>query len=152
MSYILSRKYARKSDPDFVVAAARAIYCDYTLSRMDEKGTTPGQCELTEVLPETAPWAFNLARNFTIELWCLLCTGSKTKLPLDWNPEPSHLNAATDKLLTHLQSMPDNGHADRDRSDENLGWYAAMQAMGHGVGLRECGIDIDRLPHLEATP
>ncbi len=64
MSYILSTKYARKSDSDFVIAAARAIYCDWYLSDEKREARLGGQCELTDVIPETQRWAFRSARMF----------------------------------------------------------------------------------------
>ncbi len=151
MTYILSREHARKSDSDFTVAAARAIYCDYTLNRMDEKGTTPGGCELTEVLPATQPWAFKLARRFTVECWLRLCLHSRLK-QFNGALPPARVALASERLVAYLQSLPGIRPADRERTPDILGWYAAMQAMGHGVGLRECGIDVGRLPHLEAWP
>lgn len=132
MSYILSRKYARKSDSDFVVAAARALYCDYMLSAHPARYERSG-AELTELIPETQRWAFRQARHFAARV-------VETKMPQ---------RATLDSVLAEWFST---WKGDREATEENAGWYAAMQAMGHGVGLYDAGgLDID-LPHIEAMP
>lgn len=126
MSYILSRKFACKDDSDFVVALARCIYCDWFLSDpvRESRVLSPG-VDLTECIPETQRWAFQRARGY------LLSLESESGMPLA-------------KLLDEWQAdakEADPVHVDRDASLENLGWYCGMQAVGHGVGLRNCGVD-----------
>lgn len=131
MSYILSAKHARKSDSEFVIAAARAFYCDWYLSdeARERRVSGPG-VELTEVIPETQRWAFALARKFVAQLE----------------------QAAGQSLPFILADFEASWDGDRDYSEENAGWYAAMEAMGHGVGLFLFGIDFDPMPRVEVYP
>lgn len=131
MSYVLSTKHARRSDPDFVVAAARAFYCDWYLSdEARERRVSGAGVELTEVIPETQRWAFKLARRFV-----------------------ERLEAAAGHSLPHiLTDFEASWSGDLDYSEENAGWYAAMEAMGHGVGLYLFSIDFDPMPRVEAYP
>lgn len=147
MSYVLSRKFARATDCDFIVAAARAFYCDWYLS--DEKRAArierPG-VELTDEIPETQRWAFRLARAFATRL--------ATRANESRGYAPPH--APTASLPTLLAEWVDIANAspggDRDPTEENFGWYAAMQAMGHGVGLNDAfGFRVE-VPHAEAYP
>jgi len=128
MSYILSTKYSRQSDSDFIIAAARAFYVDWWCNRMEELGQTDGWsgCELTEIAPETQRWAFKTAREFHHDII-------------------KHVDAS------YLDHWREQWSGDREGTDDMIGWYAAMEAMGHGVGLWEYGIDVD-LPHVEAYP
>lgn len=137
MSNILDRKFARKSDSDFVVAAARAIYCDWYLSDERREAAVSGpRVELTEVIPSTQRWAFRQARAFTGKL-------------LECKHDSQFLAPRLEAMLTGWFI---GWKGDRESSEENAGWYAAMQAMGHGVGLSDAGgIKVD-LPHLEASP
>ena len=131
MSYILSKKYARKDDSDFIVAAARAFYVDYWCSRMEELGKLPGPCELTEQAPETQRWAFKLARDFARRIVEESKEGSFT-------------------LEEYISAWASAAEAsDHFLDEETIGWYAAMQAMGSGVGLHDYGIDVT-LPYIEA--
>lgn len=133
MSYLNSTKYARKGDSTFVIAAARAFYVDWWCTRMEELGRLPGQCELTEAAPETQRWAFVLARDFVSDI------------------EGQH-DSTIDTVLSNWYAIWE-GHSDVDRepSEELAGWYAAMGAMGHDVGLGDFGIEA-KLPNVEAYP
>lgn len=132
MSYILSRKYARKSDSDFVVAAARAFYCDYMLSAHETRYSRSG-AELTELVPETQRWAFRQAREFAQKIM-------------------TQVGMPTADISIVIAEWFKDWDGDRDATEENAGWYAAMQAMGHGVGLYDAGrIEFD-VPHTEAFP
>lgn len=136
MAYILSTKHARKSDSDFVVAAARAFYVDWYLSneKRERRVSEPG-VELTEVCPETQRWAFKLARDFARQI------EEAYKLPL---------GSILDKWAEYAEAYP---YRDRDADETDLGWYAAMGAMGHGVGLSTVfGIEADEVPSIEAYP
>lgn len=134
MSYCLSTKYARKDDSDFVIAAARVIYCDWYLSdeRRERAVSGPG-VELTEVIPETQRWAFRQARKFAqaiaLKEYCS--------------------DVGIQGVLANWFKTWDG---DREPTEENAGWYAAMQAMGHGVGLDDAGGLRVELPHLEPMP
>lgn len=131
MSYVLSHKYARKSDNDFIVAAARAFYIDWYLSDPQrEKAVSGPGVELTEVCPETQRWAFALAREFVLDLE----------------------KAAGQPINNILADFEAVWYGRESYSEENAGWYAAMQAMGHGVGLWEYGIDFSPMPRVEAYP
>lgn len=141
MPYILSRKYARKSDPDFFIAAARAIYCDWYLSDERRANALGGGIELTDHIPETQRWAFERARE-----WAASMVYDQTH-GMGLTP----CRALARLLDTWRASAESNSvHVDREPTDENLGWYAAMQAMGHGVGLDCCGVECARLPYLES--
>lgn len=135
MSYILSRKYARRTDSDFVVAAARAFYCDWYLSdeRRERAISSPG-AELTESIPETQRWAFELARGFVRQLEAKGPEGNRCTI---------------EQILAMWFARWDG---DREPTEENAGWYAAMQAMGHGVGLDDAGGLCVNLPHVEPFP
>lgn len=138
MSYILSTKHARKSDRDFIVAAARAYYVCWWADNEEEKGRCHGGCELTDVAPETQPWAFKAARELAMLISLKLRRSLKYEIFLD-------------SILESWRRDADMRRADRDLTEENLGWYAAMQAMGHGVGLRDLGIVAD-IPYLDVQP
>ncbi|PWC98031.1 hypothetical protein [Azospirillum sp. TSO5] len=136
MAYVLSLKHARKSDSDFVIAAARAFYVDWYFSDLNPRKPNESKlsgCELTEEAPETQRWAFKLAREFA--------TGLVGKL----GPSLPVI------LEGWRKTWDEYAHKDRESSDENMGWYAAMEAMGHGAGLFDFGIEVD-LPHIEAYP
>lgn len=129
MSSILCRKNARKSDSDFVVAAARAFYVDWWAREQEERGRSL-RGEILDYAPPTARWAFRLARRFARD------TATALQRPL---PD----------IITDWLAQWDG---DRKASAEMAGWYAAMQAMGHGVGLNDAGgIDVD-LPYVESYP
>lgn len=55
-----------------------------------------------------------------------------------------------EKLMTLIEEI---GEGDRDNTIEHFGHYCAMQAMGHGIGLRDAfGVDVyDRIkvPYVE---
>lgn len=147
MSYVLSRKFARATDCDFIVAAARAFYCDWYLS--DEKRAArierPG-VELTDEIPETQRWAFRLARGWAFDL---------TQHALAPDRVPT-MQCGLDILPRVLERWRDSaaaaGGGDRDPTEENFGWYAAMQAMGRGVGLDDAfGFRVE-VPRTEAYP
>lgn len=129
MSYIYSTKYARKRDSTFVICAARAIYCEWYLSDEKREAAIGGQCELTDVIPETQLWAFRAAELF--ECKCREMHGD-------------------DIIGQWTEQMEASDHRQGDEDpDEMVGWYAAMEAMGHGVGLSDYGIET-QLPYLEA--
>ena len=52
-----------------------------------------------------------------------------------------------------LSTVEELGDGDRDNTIENFGHYCAMQAMGHGVGLRDAfGVKVHnmvKVPHVE---
>lgn len=130
MSYILSARYARRDDDEFTIAAARALYVDWWCSRMEELGRDKGWsgCELTELAPETQRWAFQQVRPWVQRLAEMFGPDYRDVWRELWDAYE---------------------YSDRPSDDENMGWYAAMEAMGHGVGLSDFGIDV-RLPSLEA--
>lgn len=129
MSYVLCRKNARKNDRDFIVAVARCIYVNEWTDRMERQNRDHGWAgaELTEITPATQRWAFEVARAFVMRL-------------------EDQFKQNLDEILLDWEERWDG---DREFNEENAGWYCAMQAMGHGVGLRDAGgLDIDRLPYL----
>lgn len=137
MANILSCENGRVGDGAFVIAAARAFYVDWWVSWAEEHRPSliRPQCELTEIAPATARWAFALARSFVTELE--RCLGK----PLD-------------ALLEEWEASwtPDRPR-DGEWSEQLAGWYAAMEAMGHGVGLFLFGIEVGRhMPMIEAYP
>ena len=135
-----STRYARKSDSDFVLAAGRAFYVDYwAMIGQDENGNggngdkVPGGCDLLDYAPQTQRWALALARSFVADL------ERKFARPIAG-------------LIEEWRTTAEGArYCDRDPTDINLGFYAAMEAMGHGVGLGDMGIDVD-LPYIEAYP
>jgi hypothetical protein len=137
MANILSCEHARVGERIFVIAAARAFYVDWWVSWAEEHRPSllRPQCELTEIAPATRRWAFALARSFVVELERALGK------PLDALLEEWEAAWTPDR--------PRNG----EYSEENAGWYAAMEAMGHGVGLFLFDIDVGRrMPSIEAWP
>ena len=141
MSTIDCRKYARQTDCDFVVAAARAFYCEWYLSddRREASVSGPG-VELTDVIPETERWAFAMARQFAEEF-----------------ERRNRDNIGHDEAIAYTsfwlgQSDEFKRHQTNNNSELEAGWYAAMQAMGHGVGLADYGIDDVDCGHVEVYP
>lgn len=130
MTDVLDRKLARQTDSDFIVAAARAIYCDWYLSdpKREARVTGPG-VELTGVIPHTQRWAFDRARKFAVDLCDKLGEQSLEALLKSWEPI---------------------WNGDRDFTEENAGWYAAMGAMGHGVSLYDAGRIEVNYPYLSS--
>jgi hypothetical protein len=130
MPNILCRKNAAPDDRDFVVAAARAFYCDWYLSDEARAAaiTSPG-VELTEMIRETEAWAFDLARSFLADF--------------------EAANKPIDALLEEFSKL---WKGDREFGESTVGWYAGMEALGHGVGLFDYGIDIENMPRVEAYP
>lgn len=138
MSYLLSKKHARKDDCDFIVAAARAFYVDWWCNRMGELGKLPGGCELTDVAPETQPWAFKQARD----LARYICLDKRRSLRYD-----IFLSYVITDWIKESEAYE---YRDREPTEDILGWYAAMSSMGHGVGLEDLGISSYGIRRMES--
>lgn len=139
-------RYARKSDGDFVLAAGRAFWADYWANRNEDK-IGPGT-EILDLAPQTPRWALKLGRKLMHAL------ADTYKIPATYGvpPRPYRDSIRDSALCAKLRFAADRDKGDRYPSDSNLGWYAAMQAMGHGVGLECCGLESIRVPYMEACP
>lgn len=94
-----------------------AFFADAWASYEDEFGEGTGGCEILNILPsETDPAALEAAQGLADKMEKL-------------NGEP----------LTAILARGEGG--DRPCTPEFFGHYAAMQAMGHGVGLESVGFD-----------
>lgn len=138
-----STRYASKSEHPFVLAAARAFYVDWWLN-VDPDASGEGRnsrrigsgCEILDIAPQTQRWAIKLARQFAADI-------------------ATRYGTSLEHILEQWQAYAETAdHADREATIENLGFYAAMQAMGHGVSLWDCGVELGApgLPRVEAYP
>lgn len=110
-----------------------------------------------------------MARAFFVTAWAeqaeecghQFAPGERIDLSAPRDTDPSALHAARTlkfdmerKFDMSLEALYEAHPADRvpeavDPLDpERWGWYAAMGAMGHGVGLWDFGIDLD-VPYVE---
>lgn len=118
---------------EFEKHAARAFFASAWADACDEAG--PGidaGVEIMDVMPDTLdPAAVHAART--------LCMDMERK-----NGKPMA------ELLAWIQTVADG---DRPATAENFGHYAAMQALGHGVGLYDAFgrkvYEAIRVPHVE---
>lgn len=116
------------SDNEFIHHAALAFFASAWADAVDY--SVPGG-EIMDAMPdEVDPAATHAARTLLFDML--------------------RANACAD-AATLLAKCPDDG--DRPHSLEMLGHYAAMQAMGHGVGLGDAFGDHDclRVPYIEFT-
>jgi len=60
--------------------------------------------------------------------------------------------AAGQPLHDILADFEASWDGDRPYSEVSAGWYAAMEAMGHGVGLFDFGINFEPMPRIKAYP
>jgi len=122
-------QHAVPSDTLFVLAAARAIWTEIWLEQNAD--TLPAGAYIDDYVPETPVQSLEEARHFVQRVLSKAQKGSVDALLTEWRKRWS----------------PD---ADPPYSPACAGWYAAMEAMGHGVGLFRFGVQVD-LPYLEPT-
>jgi len=106
-------------EQEFELHAARAFFASAWADACEEAGeeaTLSGR-EIMSVMPETVdPAAVHAARTLRFDI--------------------ERANGKTvAQLMAYIIAQPDKG--DRPRTPEYFGHYAAMQAMGHGVGLHD---------------
>ena len=119
---------------EFELHAARAFFASAWADAADESDDSPigPGTEIMDVMPsEIDPAAIHAAQTLRMDM--------------------ERINGATiDELMTRIESM---AHGDRPATLEYLGHYAAMQAMGHGVGLHDAfGSEVHdsiRVPYCE---
>ncbi len=103
---------------DFEKHAARAFFASAWADAAEdaENGPNLSGCEIMDVMPsEVDPAALHAARTLRMDI--------------------ERVNGASvDELMTRIESM---ANGDRPATMEFFGHYAAMQAMGHGVGLHD---------------
>lgn len=100
------------ANEEFVHHAARAFFACAWADRMEEAGVTLRGEVMDQMPDEIDPAAVHAARTLLFDML--------------------RANACVDAAAL-LALCPDDG--DRPHTAEMLGHYAAMQAMGHGVGL-----------------
>ncbi len=101
---------------EFEKHAARAFFASAWADAADESDDSPigPGTEIMDVMPvDIDPAALHAARTLRMDI-------ERTN------------GASVDDLMTRIESMADG---DRPATMEFFGHYAAMQAMGHGVGL-----------------
>ena len=114
--------------------AARAFFASAWADMCDEEGPgVPAGAEIMDVMPaEIDPAATHAARTLRFDI------------------ERAN-GCSVDVLLQRIQA--NTGKGDRQKTMEHFGHYAAMQAMGHGVGLHDAfGSDVYnsiRVPYVE---
>lgn len=118
---------------EFELHAARAFFASAWADMCDEDGPgVPSGAEIMEIMPdEIDPAANHAARNLVMDL--------------------ERLNGLTiDRIMGYIESVAEG---DRPATLEYFGHYAAMQAMGHGVGLHDAFgatvYDEVHVPHVE---
>lgn len=102
---------------EFELHAARAFFASAWADMCDEDGPgVPSGAEIMEIMPdEVDPAATHAARTLMMDL--------------------ERMNRRTiAEMMADIQSRADG---DRPATLEFFGHYAAMQAMGHGVGLHD---------------
>lgn len=100
---------------EFEMHAARAFFASAWADACDETGPGIGSgVEIMEAMPDTIdPAAINAARTLRMDI--------------------ERINGASvARLMRRIEKIADG---DRPATMESFGHYAAMQAMGHGVGL-----------------
>lgn len=135
----IGTRHATDEDGDFIIAAARCFFVEsWSSEGQDENGNGGnvdrcGGMDLLDCAPETEAWAVKMARDFAAALVL------------------KHDVVSLAHVLARWRSMPDFGTGDRDADDDAvLGWYAGMQALGHGVGLEDAtGVRLE-VPDAEA--
>ena len=112
----------------FLFHAARAFFASAWADQMDEAGDPPRGEILTQLPAVTDPAAHHAAATLLHDMLRANCCADAGDL---------------------LARCPDEG--DRPHTLATLGHYAAMQAMGHGVGLGDAFGDHDCLivPYIE---
>ena len=115
-------------------ATAWADWCEQEGSKVGEGGSLAG-CEILDVMPEVDPSAVYAAFD--------LCDIMER--------ENSMHMADLFERCREISARENQG--DRPRDEEHFGHYAAMQAMGHGVGLGDAfgwvARESVRVPHFE---
>jgi hypothetical protein len=119
---------------EFEKHAARAFFASAWADAAEdaENGPNLSGCEIMEVMPsDIDPAAIHAARTLRMDI--------------------ERINGSSvDELMTRIESMADG---DRPATMEFFGHYAAMQAMGHGVGLADAFgsevYDTIRVPYCE---
>lgn len=119
---------------EFEHHAARAFFACAWADLMEEKGTEPWgpSCEIMGYMPDDIdPAALHAAKTLRMDI-----------------------ERANGKTIFDLMAIIErDGDGDRDNTVEMFGHYAAMQAMGHGVGLCDAfGSDVYRaikVPYVE---
>ena len=100
---------------EFCLHASRAFFASAWADQIEENGQSfAPQTEIMSVMPGTVdPAAEHAARTLHMDL--------------------ERVNGKSiDQLMTIIER---DGDGDRENTVEHFGHYAAMQAMGHGVGL-----------------
>lgn len=103
---------------DFDKHAALAFFASAWADAADESENSPitAGCEIMDIVPdEIDPAAVHAARTLRMDM-------ERTN------------GASIDDLMARIETMADG---DRPATLEFFGHYAAMQAMGHGVGLHD---------------
>jgi len=101
---------------DIIHHMSRAFFACAWADYEDEHGEGTGGCEILSIMPdEIDPAAVKVATRLAERME----TSYEATLP---------------ELLEKAKAHPYK-YADRPCDEENFGFYAAMQAMGHGVGL-----------------
>jgi len=115
----------------FVVHASRAFFASAWADQEEESGNSCGGEILDRMPEETDKSAIQAGRTLAIGI-----------------------ETANGKSITELMTWIENvGDGDRPETLEFFGHYAAMQAMGHGVGLADAFGDTVyetvRIPYVE---
>lgn len=119
---------------EFIHHAARAFFASAWADMAEETGNEdliPG-CEIMDVMPDKIdPAAIHAARTLVMQI-----------------------EQANNKTIEELLDfIVDNADGDRPATAEYFGHYAAMQAMGHGVGLHDAFgslvYDTIKVPYVE---
>ncbi len=116
------------ADQEFIMHASRAFFATAWADAVEENGEALRGEIMGQMPVEIDPAASHAARTLLFDML--------------------RANQAADAAAL-LAMCPDKG--DRPHSLEMLGHYAAMQAMGHGVGLGDAFGDHDcvRVPYVE---
>ena len=116
------------ANKEFTTHAARAFFACAWADAIEENGGALGGQIMDQMPDDIDPAAIHAADTLLFDM--LRANGCKTAADM-------------------LEKCPDDG--DRPHSLESLGHYAAMQAMGHGVGLEDAFGDHDCLsvPYIE---
>lgn len=135
LRFILSNlKEKQAMETEFEQHAARAFFASAWADACDEEGPgVPSGAEIMDIMPdEVDPAAMHAARTLRFDI------------------ERAN-GCSVSVLLARIRANSEHGY--RPKTMEYFGHYAAMQAMGHGVGLDDAfGSDVYdsiKIPYVE---
>ena len=119
---------------EIVKNMARAFFATAWADWEDEYGEGVGGAEILNVMPEEIDSGATKAAERLASIM------------------EGQYGATLPELLERIQAAPTR-YASRPADAEHFGHYAAMQAMGHGVGLEEIGDEkiFPNFPYMEFT-